>query len=245
MPKGGTLMIDTRNCQLDEEYAADHGEVTPGDYVVIEVSDSGCGMLPDVMARIFEPFYTTKEQGKGTGLGLSMVFGFMKQSGGHIAVYSEPGKGTTFRLYLPRLVMARITRTERSAEPAWRGGNETILVVEDNAGLRRIVVRQLSEAGYHVLQAPDAAVASELIEGAEPIHLLLTDIVMPGEMDGRDLARAAVRRRPLIKVLLTSGFPDVRVPASGSSAPGSRLLIKPYRKEELLRAVREVIDEPI
>jgi PAS domain S-box-containing protein len=227
MPKGGTLLIDTRNCQLDEEYAAVHGEVTPGDYVVIEVSDSGCGMPPDVMARIFEPFYTTKEQGKGTGLGLSMVFGFMKQSGGHIAVYSEPGKGTTFRLYLPRLVTARITRTERSAKPAWRGGNETILVVEDNTGLRRIVVRQLSEAGYHVMQAPDAAAALGLMEGGEPIHLLLTDIVMPGEMDGRDLARAAVRQRPMTKVLLTSGFPDVRIPASGSRASGSRLLSKP------------------
>ncbi|HXA22572.1 MAG TPA: PAS domain S-box protein [Acetobacteraceae bacterium] len=245
MPKGGTLLIDTRNGQLDEAYAAAHGEVTPGDYVVIELSDSGCGMPPEILARIFEPFFTTKEQGKGTGLGLSMVFGFMKQSGGHIAVYSEPGKGTTFRLFLPSLESVAITQTERSTKPAWRGGSETVLVVEDNAGLRRIVVRQLSEAGYHVLQAPDAVAAMALIDGPDPIHLLLTDIVMPGEMDGRDLARAAVRQRPLINVLLTSGFPDARLPGTGSRTPGSRLLIKPYRKEELLRAVREAIDDPI
>jgi CheY-like chemotaxis protein len=244
MPRGGTLLIVTRNGQLDAAYAAAHGEVTPGNYVIIEVSDSGSGMPPDVVARIFEPFYTTKEQGKGTGLGLSMVFGFMKQSGGHITVYSEPGKGTTFRLYLPSLEAAGAPQGDRSAAPAWRGGSETVLVVEDNAGLRRIVVRQLSEAGYHVLQAPDAAAAMELIEGPEPVHLLLSDIVMPGEMDGRDLARAAVRRRPLIKVLLTSGFPDVRLPGSGLRSAGSRMLIKPYRKEDLLRAVRDAIDEP-
>ena len=174
-----------------------------------------------------------------------MVFGFMKQSGGHITVHSEPEKGTTFRLFLPRLETVALVQGERSTKPAWRGGSETVLVVEDNVGLRRIVVRQLSEAGYHVLQAPDAAVAMGLIEGPEPIHLLLSDIVMPGDMDGRDLARAAARRRPAINVLLTSGFPDVRIPGPGLRSPGSRLLIKPYRKEELLRAVREAIDDPI
>ena len=245
MPRGGTLLIETRNGQLDADYAAAHSEVTAGDYVVIAMSDSGCGMPPDILARIFEPFFTTKGQGKGTGLGLSMVFGFMKQSGGHITVHSEPGKGTTFRLFLPRLETVADTQGERSTKPAWRGGSETILVVEDNAGLRRIVVRQLSEAGYHVLQAPDATAAMGLIEGSEPIHLLLSDIVMPGEMDGRDLECEAVRRRPMINVLLTSGFPDARLPGSGSRSPGSRLLIKPYRKEELLRAVREAIDDPI
>ena len=244
MPRGGTLLIDTRNGQIDAAAAAEHGELAPGEYVIIEVSDTGCGMPPEIFARIFEPFFTTKEQGKGTGLGLSMVFGFMKQSGGHITVHSEPGRGTTFRLFLPRFEAAANGKSERGVTPAWRGGSETILVVEDNAGLRRIVVRQLNEAGYHVLQAPDAAEAMELIEGPEPIHLLLSDVVMPGEMDGRDLARASLRRRPLIKVLLTSGFPGARLgPDAGS--PGARLLIKPYRKEELLRTVREVIDDPI
>ncbi len=242
MPRGGSLLIATRNAHVDETYAAAHGEVSTGDYVVIEVSDSGSGMSPDTVARIFEPFFTTKGQGKGTGLGLSMVFGFMKQSGGHITVYSEPGNGTTFRLFLPRLEAALIVQGERSTKPAWRGGSEAILVVEDNAGLRRIVVRQLSEAGYRVLEAPDAATAMGLIEGPEPIHLLFSDIVMPGEMDGRDLARAAVERRPMINVLLTSGFPDGRLPGTASRSSGSRLLIKPYRKEELLRAVREAID---
>jgi PAS domain S-box-containing protein len=245
MPRGGTLLINTRNGQLDDAYGAAHGEVSAGDYVVIEVSDSGCGMPPDTVARIFEPFFTTKGQGKGTGLGLSMVFGFMKQSGGHITVYSEPGKGTTFRLFLPRFETASIVQGERSSKPASRGGNEAILVVEDNTGLRRIVVRQLSEAGYRVLEAPDAATAMGLIEGPEPIHLLFSDIVMPGEMDGRDLARAAVQRRPLMNVLLTSGFPDARLPGTASRSSDSRLLIKPYRKEELLRAVREAIDDPI
>ena len=207
MPRGGALLIDTRNGRLDAAYAAAHTDVTPGDYVVVEVSDSGTGMPPDILSRIFEPFFTTKEQGKGTGLGLSMVFGFMKQSGGHITVYSEPGKGTTFRLYLPRLSDTVTAREERSDQPASLGGSETILVVEDNAGLRRIVVRQLGEAGYRVLEAPDAEAAMTIIDSPEPIHLLLTDVVMPGAMDGRDLARVAVARRPLLRTLLTSGFP--------------------------------------
>jgi CheY-like chemotaxis protein len=200
-------------------------------------------MPPDVLSRIFEPFFTTKEQGKGTGLGLSMVFGFMKQSGGHITVYSEPGKGTTFRLYLPRQQDVIAVRDERSEEPASRGGSETILVVEDNAGLRRIVVRQLGEAGYRVLEAPDAEAAMTIIESPEPIDLLLTDVVMPGAMDGRDLARVAVAQRPALRTLLTSGFPDAKW-GGPTTHRGSRLLSKPYRKEELRRVVREVLDEP-
>ena len=245
MPKGGTLVIDTRNDCLDETYAAAHAEVSPGDYVAIEISDSGAGMPPEMLTRIFEPFFTTKEMGKGTGLGLSTVFGFMKQSGGHISVYSEPGKGTTFRLYLPRMRETAAAQSDRTAEPASRGGTETILVVEDNAGLRRIVVRQLSEAGYHLFEAPDAEAAMAILDGPEPIHLLLTDVVMPGAMDGRDLARFAVRCRPSLKVLLTSGFPDARLAGAGGLTSHSRLLSKPYRKEELQRAVREAIDAPV
>ena len=243
MPRGGALLIDTHNGRLDAAYAAAHTDVTPGDYVVVEISDSGTGMTPEILSRIFEPFFTTKEQGKGTGLGLSMVFGFMKQSGGHITVYSEPGKGTTFRLYLPRMSDTVAAQEERSDQPASLGGSETILVVEDNAGLRRIVVRQLGEAGYRVLEAPDAEAAMTIIESPEPIHLLLTDVVMPGAMDGRDLARVAVARRPALRTLLTSGFPDARWGGSASRT-GPRLLSKPYRKEELRRVVREVLDEP-
>jgi CheY-like chemotaxis protein len=243
MPRGGALQIETRNGHLDTAYAARQTDVTPGDYVVVEVSDSGTGKPPDVLSRIFEPFFTTKEQGKGTGLGLSMVFGFMKQSGGHITVYSEPGKGTTFRLFLPRQRETLVMPDNRPEQPAPLGGTETILVVEDNAGLRRIVVRQLREAGYCVLEAADAEAAMEVIDSPEPIHLLLTDIVMPGAMDGRDLARVAATRRPDLRTLLTSGFPDARLGASGSHTE-ARLLSKPYRKQELRRAVREVLDEP-
>jgi len=243
MPKGGALLIETHNGHLDAAYAAAHTDVTSGDYVVVEVSDSGTGMPPEVLSRIFEPFFTTKDQGKGTGLGLSMVFGFMKQSGGHITVLSEAGKGTTFRLYLPRVQPPSGTQEERSEQPASRGGSETVLVVEDNAGLRRIVVRQLSEAGYRVLEAPDVESAMVIIDSTEPIDLLLTDVVMPGDMDGRDLARIAATRRPLLRTLLTSGFPDARW-GSSVSRTGGRLLSKPYRKEELRRAVREVLDEP-
>lgn len=243
MPRGGSLTIATSNGSLDEAYAAVHADVMPGQYVVVEISDSGTGMPADVLTRIFEPFFTTKEQGKGTGLGLSMVFGFMKQSGGHITVHSEPDKGATFRLYLPKVPETVVAQEERVEEGAPQGGSETVLVVEDNAGLRRIVVRQLSEAGYRVLEAPDAASAMTIIESPEPIELLLTDVVMPGDMDGRDLAQAAVARRPLLRTLLTSGFPDARW--SGSTMrTGGRLLSKPYRKEELRRVVREMLDEP-
>lgn len=242
MSRGGSLLIATQNGELDEAYAAAHSDVAPGDYVVVEVSDSGAGMPPEVLSRIFEPFFTTKEQGKGTGLGLSMVFGFMKQSGGHITVYSEPNKGTTFRLYLPRVPEILASQEERVEEKASQGGSETVLVVEDNAGLRRIVVRQLREAGYEVLEAADAEAAMEMIGTSEPIDLLLTDIVMPGAMDGRELAREAMARRPQLRTLLTSGFPDARWGGS-QLRTGARLLSKPYRKEELRRAVREVLDE--
>src|SRR5271166_4087990 len=243
MPRGGALLIDTRNGRLDAAYAAAHTDVTPGDYVVVEVSDSGTGMPSEILLRIFEPFFTTKEQGKGTGLGLSMVFGFMKQSGGHVAVYSEPGKGTTFRLYLPRMQETAAVQADPLEAPASRGGSETILVVEDNAALRRVMVRQLGEAGYRVLEAPDADAAMTIIESPEPIDLLLTDVVMPGAMDGRELTRAAVALRPALRALLTSGFPDARW-GGAASRSGSRLLSKPFRKEELRCAVREMLDEP-
>ena len=243
MPRGGSLLIATRNGQLDATYAAGHPDVASGDYVIVEVSDSGTGMPPEVVSRIFEPFFTTKGQGKGTGLGLSMVFGFMKQSGGHISVYSELDKGATFRLYLPRLSEAMRPQEERVEEAASLGGSETVLVVEDNAGLRRIVVRQLSDAGYHVLEAPDAEAAMSILREPESIDLLLTDIVMPGAMDGRELVHIASALRPRLRSLLTSGFPDARW--SGSPLrTGGRLLSKPYRKEELRRAVREALDEP-
>ncbi|MGC2463236.1 MAG: CHASE domain-containing protein [Steroidobacteraceae bacterium] len=243
MPDGGRLKIVTANRHLDADYAAQHAEVVVGDYVMIEVSDSGTGMTQEVVARIFEPFYTTKERGRGTGLGLSMIFGFVKQSGGHINVYSERGAGTTFRLYLPRMTEGVATTAEESFVPRLvHGGGETVLVVEDNAPLRRIVVRQLGELGYRVVEAENAAAAIALME-QEKIDLLLTDIIMPGGTDGVALARQARERWPALKVIFTSGFADTQINgASRSLPPDARLLTKPYRREELATIVRAALD---
>ncbi len=245
MPHGGQLTIVTRNTRLDEDYAQRYDEVAAGDYVLIEVSDSGSGMSPEVLLHIFEPFFTTKEPGHGTGLGLSMVFGFMKQSGGHISAYSELAEGTTFRLYLPPVPDAVASTEPQVQAPPEPGHNEMILAVEDSAGLRQILVRQLTSAGYRVLEAGDARLALETIDSGADIDLLLTDIVMPGGMNGHELARAATLRRPELKTLLTTGFSEVTNGngASGNGGSGRRhILRKPYRKDELLRYVREALD---
>jgi PAS domain S-box-containing protein len=243
MPGGGRLTIATRHARLDQAYAAQHAEVEPGNYVAMEVSDTGQGMTPDVLARIFEPFYTTKGLGKGTGLGLSMVFGFMKQSGGHINAYSEPGRGTTFRLYFPP--------TEASLEPSVeappiapaQAHGETILAVEDNEMLRQVVVKQLLSLGFQVLDVADARAALQLLASRGSVDLLFTDVVLPGDMDGCALAREVMRRHPGTKVLLTSGYPGARIAETVGSEACMRLISKPYRKEELMRTLREVLDE--
>jgi two-component system CheB/CheR fusion protein len=242
MADGGRLMIVTANRTLDADYAAQHADVVPGGYVMLEVSDTGCGMTPEVMHRIFEPFFTTKSRDKGTGLGLSMVFGFIKQSGGHIGVYSEPGIGTTFRLFLPRMA-ADVPRVEESvATPLLHGRGESVLVVEDNAALRRVVTRQLGELGYRVLAAENAAAGLELLD-RQSIDLLLTDIVMPGGINGRELARRARQRWPEIKIVFTSGFSEARLNGdAGPLAACTPLLSKPYRKEDLASAAREALD---
>jgi signal transduction histidine kinase len=241
MPSGGRLTIATRNTLLDEDYAAAHAELAPGDYVAIEVSDTGTGMPPEVLERIFEPFYTTKGPGQGTGLGLSMVFGFLKQSGGHINVYSEVGEGTAFRLYLPPARGDAKPDDGVEQHPAESGNNETILTVEDSAGLRQVLARQLTAAGYRVLQAENARAALDQIESNAVIDLLLTDIVMPGGMNGYELARAAAQLRPELKTLLTTGFADM--PNGGPAAMSSlRILRKPYRRDELLRLVRDALN---
>jgi signal transduction histidine kinase len=240
MPHGGQLMIATRNTRLDEDFAQRYDEVAAGNYVLIEVTDSGSGMSPEVLQHIFEPFFTTKEPGRGTGLGLSMVFGFMKQSGGHISAYSEVAEGTTFRLYLPPVPDAVASAEPMARAPPEPGHNEMILAVEDSAGLRQILVRQLTSAGYRVLEAGNARLALETIDSGADIDLLLTDIVMPGGMSGHELARIAMLRRPDLKTLLTTGFSDV---TNGNGASGPRhILCKPYRKDELLRCVREALD---
>jgi PAS domain S-box-containing protein len=241
MPRGGRLTIATRNRHLDADYAAMHSDLVAQDYAMLEVSDTGDGIAPDVMSRIFEPFFTTKEPGKGSGLGLSMVFGFMKQSGGHINVYSEVGSGTTFRLYLPRY--RAIVSAEPVKEPVALGsaGGETILVVEDNRSMRLVVQRQLVALGFRVLAADSAAAALALLAN-EPIDLLFSDIVMPGEMSGFDLARQVAERWPAVKIVLTSGFPEAKLNGRvGAIGAPVRILTKPYRKDDLARVLSEAL----
>jgi PAS domain S-box-containing protein len=240
MPKGGTLTIATANRHLDADYAAQHVEVSPGDYAMVSVSDTGTGMPPDVVARIFEPFFTTKEIGKGTGLGLSMVFGFIKQSSGHIAVYSEPGLGTTFRLYLPRAPDGDTNAETSAPMEVSRGVGEKILVVEDNATMRRTAVRQLTEMGYDVVDTGDAASAL-LILAEKTFDLVLTDIVMPGEMNGIALAERVAADWPTTKIVLVSGFPGSTLNAMNLASRSMRLLNKPYRRDELAQAVQEAL----
>ena len=241
MSSGGRLAVATANCRLDTDFAAQHAELEPGEYVMIEVGDTGSGMTQEVMNRIFEPFYTTKGQDKGTGLGLSMVFGFIKQSGGHIDVSSEPGAGTTFRLFLPRATEEAVMIQEDAEEQLVRGGGETILAVEDNDALRRVILRQLNSLGYRVLEAKQADAALRLME-QEGVDVLLTDIVMPGGKDGVELARQARQRWPTIAVVFSSGFSQARPDGNAASLPrGTPLLSKPYRKENLARAVREAL----
>jgi PAS domain S-box-containing protein len=241
MPRGGRLTITTANRHLDEDYTSEHPDLRPGDYVVIEVTDTGTGIDPETLKRVFEPFFTTKEVGKGTGLGLSMVFGFMKQSGGHVQVYSEVGAGTTVRLYLPDIAEKSSTGVEPAAHPATprAEGREVVLAVEDNERLRRILVKQLHELGYEVVEAEAGPPALEILRGDRPIDLLLTDIVMPGGMNGHELAQEAVQLRPDLKVLYTSGFPEAAFGENSELASGEILLSKPYRKSELAQKVRQ------
>lgn len=241
MPRGGRLVISTGSQFLDAEHASQFPDVCPGEYATIEVRDEGQGMEQSTLERIFEPFFTTKEVGKGTGLGLSMVFGFIKQSNGHITVQSSVGVGTAFRLYLPRIKNDG-QPTEAPVRSVVSRGDETILVVEDNDALRNVVARQLKELGYRVLEAGDAARAFALLE-QERVDLLLTDVVMPGGTSGAELARTAVERRPSLKVALTSGFPDSEVRELVGSAAAPILLRKPYRRAELARVIREALSK--
>jgi PAS domain S-box-containing protein len=244
MSRGGRLTIGTSNQRLDEDYCASHAEVQAGDYAVLQVSDTGAGIPAELQARIFEPFVTTKEQGKGTGLGLSMVFGFMRQSGGHINLYSEIGVGTTFRLYLPRDASAAERSGPIAAEAAPKGNGETVLVVEDNDALRRLVLRQLRQLGYQTVEAENAVAALALLQDGQAVDLLFTDLVMAGAIGGIELARTVTARWPDIRILLTSGFSDTK-PDDGSEQPvEARLLSKPYQKQDLARAVRAALDGP-
>ncbi len=238
MPDGGVLTVSTSNQELDADSAAKHIDLLPGQYTMVEISDTGTGIPPEILSQIFEPFFTTKEQGKGTGLGLSMVFGFVKQSAGHVHVSSEAGRGTTFCLYLPRAPV--IAEAPEAVTPSKLDNHETVLAVEDNDGLRRVVKRQLNDLGYRVVEAQDGPSALKILE-SQPVDLLFSDIMMPGGMSGHDLATKAVARWPALKVLLTSGFPDTKFNGD-NPANSMQLLSKPYRKEDLAHALREVLD---
>jgi PAS domain S-box-containing protein len=238
MPDGGTLVLETRNIFLDDGYASMNPDLVAGNYVMIAVSDTGSGIPAELIDRVFDPFFTTKEVGKGTGLGLSMVFGFVKQSGGHIKIYSEEGHGTSVKIYLPRSTGVQETELESLQDAPITGGNEKILIVEDDALVRQYVVTQIKSLGYTALEAANAAEALTIIDADKDIDLLFTDVIMPGAMNGRQLAEEAARRRPDLKTLFTSGYTENAIVHHGRLDSGVLLLAKPYRKSELARMLR-------
>ena len=241
MPQGGKLTLETRNVWLDDEYALRHPSVTPGAYVMVAVSDSGHGMDAETQSRVFDPFFTTKEPGRGTGLGLATVYGIVRQSGGHVWVYSEVGRGTSFKVYLPRV--DGVPAAEGPSPGAeLRGGTETILLVEDEESVRRLGIRVLARAGYTVLAAAEGAEALRMAEAHPgPIHLLVTDVVMPG-MSGREVAERIAVLRPQAGVLFTSGYTDDAIVHHGVLDDGMAFLQKPFDPSNLLHAVRRVLD---
>jgi len=244
MPEGGKLTLETANVFLDEDYAKEHVGVKPGPYVLLSVSDTGVGMQAETLRHIFEPFFTTKGPGKGTGLGLSMVYGTIKQSGGSIWVYSEPGKGTTFKMYLPQVDATSESSFEQQPLSPNVGGKETILLVEDDPGVRQLARTILTSAGYTVLVAESASHARSLSEAySGPVNLLLTDIVMPG-IGGRELAREITARRPEVRVLYMSGYAVSAISHQGALDVDTSFLAKPLTPALLLSNVRQVLDKP-
>jgi CheY-like chemotaxis protein len=245
MPHGGKLLVETSNVKLDESYALEHRPIVPGDYVMLAVSDSGCGMDAQTQAHIFEPFFTTKEEGKGTGLGLSTVYGVVKQSGGYIWVYSELGIGTTFKIYFPRVkreqVVVHETPAFSASSPAL--SSITILLVEDEDSMRQLARGLLESNGFTVLDASNGTEALKIAQQyPEKIHLLLTDVIMPG-MSGSELAKHMQVVRPGLHVLYMSGYTDDMIAHQGVLESGLTLLEKPFSKEALMMKVREALDK--
>ena len=247
MPDGGKLTIETSNAYLDEAYADQFDDVRPGQYVLLSVTDTGTGIAPEVLQRIFEPFFTTKPAGKGSGLGLAMVYGFVKQSGGHIRIYSELGEGTTVKIYLPRLTQVEETKAAPAAKPAvdsplpHAAPQEALLVVEDNRQVREYAKTCLEELGYTVFEAGDTAGALRILESGERIDLLFTDVVLPDE-SGRELSRHAEKLRPDLPILFTTGYTRNAIVHHGRLDADVKLLGKPYTQQDLARKIRELLD---
>jgi PAS domain S-box-containing protein len=246
MPGGGRLSLTTANVSLNDDYQGAHPEVRPGEYIMIAMTDNGEGMPKEVLNRVFEPFFTTKEVGKGSGLGLSMVYGFVKQSNGHVAIYSEPGLGTTVRIYLPAMLGKAIEApVSAQMEPqALATGRETVLVVEDDQFVRSYAVNCLESLGYRVISAIDGGDALQKLSNGGEADVLFTDVVMPGGINGWELAERAMKARPDLHVLLTSGYALETLAASGRLPAGMAILNKPYRKADLARRLREVLNAP-
>jgi CheY-like chemotaxis protein len=241
MPRGGILTIETNNVELDESYVRTHISVRPGAYVLLAVSDTGTGMDAQTRARLFEPFFTTKGQGRGTGLGLSIVFGIVKQSGGNIEIYSEPGKGTSVKVYLPQVDQGSAVESEQATHTA-HPGSETILLVEDEDMVRRLVRETLEREGYKLLDAAGPAEAHRISRHYKgPIHLLITDVIMP-KLSGRELAGKLTAERPGLMVLYMSGYTDSAVLANGILDDETAFLQKPFTPASLSRRVRQILD---
>ncbi|MGY8631339.1 PAS domain S-box protein [Bradyrhizobium sp. 14AA] len=236
----GRLTIEASNAFLDDEYVRQHDELSAGQYVMIAVTDTGTGIPPDILERVYEPFFTTKAEDKGTGLGLAMVYGFLKQSGGHVKIYSEVGAGTTVKLYFPRSAASEDTLVGPASGEV-QGGAETVLVVEDDDEVREVAVSMLTELGYRVVKARDAASALVVVDSGIPIDLIFTDVMMPGSLRSPDFARKAKERLPNVAVLFTSGYTQNAIVHGGRLDPGVELLAKPYTREALARKIRHVL----
>jgi PAS domain S-box-containing protein len=245
MDKGGKLTIETANTRLDRAYAGMHDEVKPGQYVMVAVTDTGTGMPPEVVEKVFEPFFTTKETGKGSGLGLSMVYGFVKQSGGHVKIYSEPRSGTAIKLYLPKATGMEEAASQRDVAARVGGqprGRETILVVDDDPDVRAFVAMVLRDLGYSVLEAGDGAEAVAVTDGIDHLDMLLTDVVLPWQMNGRDVAEAVAARFPTVRILYMSGYSENAVIHHGRLDSDAELLVKPFSRQDLAIVIRQILD---
>ncbi|MDP2989296.1 MAG: ATP-binding protein, partial [Kiritimatiellota bacterium] len=244
MPGGGQLMIETDNLSLDQNFCATHPDLAPGNYVELEVSDTGCGMPSKVLEHLFEPFFTTKAKGKGTGLGLTTTYGIVKQFGGHITVYSEVGRGTTFKIYFPESQEASAAVSPTTQESLLLRGNETIMVVDDEANIVAMVSQILTELGYHIIAATSGSEALNLSDQhARTIDMVLTDIIMP-ELNGPDLVRMLRQKRPALKALYMSGYANNAAAQIGVLKPDTAFLQKPFSSETLTSCIRKVLDAP-